>query len=156
MPAGNPSPLASGRNRRTLDASYAALRDHKARRHHGARSDRRTRDDGLSAQRAVEALLADKPVLDFRIFSHLSGDTLAGDLAAILERLVVAGYTAYAIDLGQPNTGLSARRPGEPGLRPSQSRNGPAKSSKRLARDAPFTVLPTDRRHCKIRHRGDE
>jgi len=70
-----------------------------------------------------EALLAGKASLDFRDFADLSGTTLAGDLATIIERLALAGRVAYAVDLSQPEIGLPVVRCVVPGLRlPSETK----------------------------------
>ncbi|MGH6891820.1 MAG: YcaO-like family protein [Dongiaceae bacterium] len=93
----------------------------------GARDDLDPEDYRLDLRRdrrnRHEALLADRPVLDFRNFPDLSGATLAGDLAAILERLAIVGHTAYAVDLSQASIGLPVLRIVVPGLRlPAEAR----------------------------------
>lgn len=64
-----------------------------------------------------EMLMADQARLDFRAFSDLSGATLAGDLALILDRLARTGRAAYAVDLSQPEIGLPVVRCIVPGMR---------------------------------------
>lgn len=69
-----------------------------------------------------EMLMADQGRLDFRAFSDLSGSTLAGDLALILDRLSRTGRAAYAVDLSQPEIGLPVVRCIVPGMRlPSEA-----------------------------------
>jgi ribosomal protein S12 methylthiotransferase accessory factor len=64
-----------------------------------------------------EALFADSSVQDFDACEDFSGDSLASDLAVLLDRLFALGYRALGVDLGRPETGLAVIRVVVPGMR---------------------------------------
>lgn len=69
-----------------------------------------------------EALMADPPTSDFTDAEEFYGDSLASDLATLLDRLAALGHRALGIDLGRPETGLAVVRVVVPGMRTPSER----------------------------------